>query len=222
MNKKISKSWLFFREVMNDKRLGRADLFCGLRDLWESNFIYQEAKSILELGYSRASHERTYLKNWKILKTNFFLGDGVDFFIDANKPFPLEDKFVDGVVFFQVFYLVDDYLNCLSECMRVSKKFVVFNVPLLASLAPHPHDFNRFTPDRIRSVMSKLQEQHNFSFEIIPLGGSFSSVVSIIDPYLRWRILRVPIYLIAKLLDKLDKLAKRQSPYQYLVSIRLT
>ncbi len=145
----------------------------------------------------------------------------MDYIVDINKKFPFNSEFFDGVSFFNVFYLADDYANCLAESLRVSRKFVIFNSPLISGIAKHQTDLNRFTENKLKYLLEKLKnEQILKEYKIVPLGGSFSSAVNLIDVYLRYRIIKIPFYLMAILLDKLDKMIKRNCPMQYLVLIK--
>jgi hypothetical protein len=138
-----------------------------------------------------------------------------------KKPFPFKNSEFDGCVFFNVLYLIDNHMNCLKESLRVSKRFIMFNIPLISGIARHPKDFNRFTEDRLIEIINSLKKDFKIEeFKVIPIGGSFSSAVSLTDSYLRFRIIRIPIYLFAILFDKLDKIIKRNCPMQYLVLIK--
>lgn len=211
----------FLKEIIKGKNIGRALLFTSLKDLFGRELWLGGDFSVLELGHISASHQRAYPENWKIKISDYRPSDNLDYIVDINKKFPFKSEFFDGVSFFNVFYLADDYINCLTESLRVSRRFVIFNSPLISGIAKHPTDLNRFTEDKLKDLLEKLKnEQILKEYKIIPLGGSFSSAVNLIDVYLRYRIIKIPFYLAAILLDKLDKMIKRNCPMQYLVLIK--
>ncbi|GEM_PF-5653119 len=213
----------FIKEVLRGKTLFRVILFVGLKELFnQENWLNQSFK-ILELGSEPASHQRAFPSAWQLTTTNVKTGDKVDFLLDAEQKFSLTEASYDGVAIFNVLYLLNNYRQCLNEALRVADKFVIFNIPLVAALAPQPHDFNRFTPDRIKEILEDLKQTWPLmNYQIVPLGGSFTSAVNGLDVYLKFRIIRLPVYLLARALDGLDKMIKRQCPLQYLVLIRKT
>lgn len=211
----------FLKEIFKGKNIGRALLFASLKDLFGrepwlgGNFL------VLELGHIKASHQRSYPLSWKIKISDYRPSDNLDYVVDVNKKFPFAPGFFDGVALFNVFYLADDYVNCLTESLRVAREFVIFNSPLISGIAKHPTDLNRFTEDKLNRLLEKLRsEQALKEYKIIPIGGSFSSAINLIDVYLRYRIIKIPFYLAAILLDRLDKMVKINCPMQYLVLIK--
>jgi len=211
----------FLKEIVKGKNIGRALLFASLKDLFRQELWLNGNFSVLELGHIRASHQRAYPTSWKIKTSDYRPDDDLDYVVDVNKKFPFEPDFFDGVSLFNVFYLADDYVNCLVESLRISREFVIFNSPLISGIAKHPIDLNRFTEDKLKHLLEKLKNEQSLNeYKIILIGGSFSSAINLIDVYLRYRIIKVPFYLMAILLDKLDKMIKRNCPMQYLVLIK--
>lgn len=213
----------FLSEILKGKSIGRALLFCELKNLFQKEKWLNNKYSVLEMGSESASHQRTFPKEWIIKKSNYVQIPDLylDYIFSVEEKFSIPDKKFDGIVFFNLLYLVDNYMNCLSESLRISAKFILFNIPLISGVAKHPTDFNRFTEDRLISIFKELKKKRKIlEFKIIKFGGSFSSAVNLIDCYLKFRIIKIPIYLIVLLLDKLDKLIKRDCPMQYLVLIK--
>ncbi len=211
----------FLEEILRGKAIGRAMLFIALKKFFEENPWLNNEFLVLELGSEPASHQRALPREWKIRGSNYQLMPGLDLIIDAEKRFPVSNNDFDGVIFFNVLPVIDDYMNCLKESLRVARKFILFNIPLISGTARHPKDFSRFPQDRLLAILDNLKKDFLISeYQIIPIGGSFSSAIHLIDPYLKFRIIRVPIYLLAILLDKLDMVIKRSCPLQYLVLIR--
>jgi len=209
MNKKH-----FFKEIIRGKTMARASLSASLKDVFEKEDQLNKNLEILELGSEPASHQRVLPKKWKIIKSNINDAGNPDHVFDANEKFPFEPESFDGVIFFNTLYAIENQENCLKESLRISRKTVVFNAPLISGLAPHPYDFHRYTRQGLEKMLETMKLK---SYKIIPVGGSFSSGVSLVDNYLRYRIIRVPLYLLAIFLDKIDKMTKRECPLQYIV-----
>lgn len=208
----------FLKEILRGKTIGRAMLFATLKELFEKEKWLNDGFKVLELGSEPASHQRAFPKFWQLKKSNYQPMEGIELIVNAEETFPFKDGEFDGTVFFNVLSVINNYLVCLEESLRVAKKFVMFNIPLISGIARHPGDFNRFPEDRLIEILENLGGIKNS--KIISIGGSFSSAVGLIDAYLKFRIIRIPIYLIAFLLDRLDKFINRQCPTQYLVLIR--
>jgi len=211
----------FLKEILKGKNIGRAMLFDFLKKIFESEDWLNGKYTVLELGSAPASYHRALPSSWNLKRSNINSEGNLDYFVDAEKHFLFDDNYFDGVVFFNLIYLVDDYSNCLTESLRVSKRFIMFNAPLVSGIAPHPHDFNRFSKDRLIGILENLKIVFKpIDYQIIPIGGSFSSAVALFDIYLRFRLVKIPIYILAVALDRLDKFIKRDCPSQYLVLIK--
>jgi hypothetical protein len=211
----------FFKEIIRGKTIGRALLFASLKELFATDSWLNDNYLVLEIGSESASHQRALPKKWNLKKSNYIKMPDSDYVVNAEDKFPFSDKEFDGVVIFNVLSVLNNYYQALIESLRVSKKFVIFNIPLISGIARHPKDFNRFTEDRLFDLLNGLRKEIKLNdFKIIPIGGSFSSAVSLIDTFLKFRIIRIPLYLLAILFDRLDHVIKRQCPMQYLVLIR--
>lgn len=201
--------------------MGRAMLFSALVGLFNEEKQFKTNLNILEIGAEPASYHRALPGSWKIKSSNYKFIKKTDLIIDAEKKFPLNDNEFDGAIVFNVLYILKNYYNCLNECLRVSRSFVLFNVPLICGLVPQPTDYNRYTKEKLISLINKLkQDQPIKDYRIIPIGGSFSAAVGLIDGYLRFRIIKIPAYLLARCLDRLDRIFKRDCPSMYLVLIK--
>lgn len=210
----------FFEEIIRGKSIGRAMVFERLKLLFrEENWLNNQFR-VLELGSEPASHQRALPEKWRIESSNYKSANGINYLVDIEKKFPFFDKEFDGTIFFNVLYLADDYENCLREALRISDKFLLFNVPLISGLAPHPVDLNRFTEGGMIKILEKFRQQFGFDYSIMSIGGTFSSAVSLIDPYLKFRIIKAPVYVLALWADRLDKMFGHQCPTQYLVFIK--
>lgn len=208
-------------EIIRGKSLARALVNISFADaIQERPWLLGDMK-ILEIGAEAASHQKFCPKTWKIQASNYKQITDKDLVINAEDKFPVPDNAYNGVICLNTLYVINDYANCFSESLRVADRFALFHVPLIQAIVPHPHDFTRLTEDRLVSLSSVLSKDHRIDdFEIIPVGGSFSSAVSLIDPFLKYRILRLPVSLVALLLDNLDKVVKRKCPLLYMVLIK--
>ncbi len=210
----------FLRESFRGKTIGRILLFSALLDLFSRDRFLQEAYTVLELGSAIASHQRAFPSSWRMTYSNYVHVTPPALCIDVTRPFSLPSGAYGGVVAFNLLYAIDDYMHCLSESLRVAKYFVLFNIPVVSGLAPHPNDFNRFTIDRLRTICSHFSSSLGIQYEIIPFGGSWSSAVSCIDVYLRFRIVKIPFYALAFFLDRCDAWISRDCPLQYVVLMK--
>jgi len=216
-----SKFGIVVKEMNMGKTLARALLSASLNRLFSEDAELSKSAKILEIGGQPASHQRYMPPAWQLTLSNYKMLAGVDLIIDAEKEFPSDIGEFDGVVCFNALYIIKDYFNCFSESLKLAKKFVIFNIPLIQALVPEPNDFTRLTEDRINDLIEELMKSHKIAgARIIPVGGSFSAAVSLIDPYLKFRVLRLPFYLSAVALDKLDSKIGRRSPIMYLVVIK--
>lgn len=212
------KDRLIRRYIWDGRSIFRASLVGELQALIERHRWLEGASTVLELGYERASHEDAYPPSWKLLHCNYRSMHDIDCVFDADRRFPFIDQAVDGTVLFNTLAMIEDFMNTLRESLRVSKRFVIFNVPLISALTPHPGDFNRFTASRIDRIIDGLAADFAVrSRDVTPIGGSFSSALVAVAPYLKWWAVRVPVNLLALVLDRLDRRIGRQCPMQYLV-----
>lgn len=216
-----SKYSIVIAEMAKGKTLARALLSAALNQLLHEDVELSQPASILEIGGESASHQRYLPQTWHLTLSNYKNLPGVDLIVDAENKFSLADNSFDGALCFNALYVIDDYFNCFSEALRVSNDFIIFNVPLIQALVPEPHDYTRLTEDRLKSLIADLKINHKiFETKIIPVGGTFSAAISLIDPYLKFWLLRLPAYLLAALLDGLDKKINRRCPIMYLVMIK--
>lgn len=209
------------KEVLRGKSLARSLVNVSFaRIIQEKSWLSKRAR-VLELGAESASHQKFFPKGWQLYPSNYKKKFESDLVINAENKFPLAYNEFNGVICLNTVYVIKDYVNCFSESLRVAENFILFHVPLIQAIIPHPFDFTRLTEDRLISLVEELKTKFKIEeFEIIPVGGSFSSAVSLIDPYLMFRIIRLPVYLMAILLDNLDKIIKRKCPMMYLILIK--
>ncbi len=132
----------------------------------------------------------------------------------------MADGAFDGVAFFNVIQALREYERCLAESIRVARRFVLLNSIHVSNIARHPRDYNRLTEDRLAATLDEIGRAVPIEYRILPLGGAFTSAVSLIDPYLRFRLFRFVANCTAAVLDRLDRLARWEAPLQYLVWVK--
>lgn len=204
-------------EVLRGKNLSRILLMGALKHLFKINPVLQESHSVLEIGYAPSSHHRVYPAAWKVEGANYVAGSGVTHVFDANQAFPISDGAFDGVVFMNVLPVIRNDDTLISEAVRCARKFVLFNVPLISGIARHPADYHRYTQDRLEAL---LEEQQVLSrSHVFRVGASFTSAWSLIDPLLKWRLIRLLAYPAAILLDAADRTRDRECPMHYMCLI---
>ena len=212
---------IIIKEILNGKSLARSLVNAFFAEIIKEKTWLSKDMRVLELGAESASHQKFFPKEWRLYSSNYKKISESDMIIDAENKFPLADNEFNGVVCLNTVYAIKNYNNCFSESLRVAENFILFHAPLIQAIIPHPLDFTRLTEDGIKSLIGELKAKFKVEeFEIMPVGGSFSSAVSLIDPYLKFRILRLPVYLTAIFLDRLDKIIKRKCPMMYLILIK--
>lgn len=209
----------FFKEIWMGKSVSRALQFSFLSTFFKSS-EFDRAIEVLELGSQPSSHMRTYPKSWTVRSSNISSIKGIelDYILDANQSLPFEGKTFDGVIAMGVFYTLEDPMFTITECLRVSKYFLLFSVPHISAIARDPLDLHRYTEDGIRSIIKKIS--NSTSCNIVPIGGTFTSALSLVEPFLRFRVIKVFLGSMAFFLDKLDKITGRSVPIFYLVLIK--
>jgi len=208
----------FFKEIWKGKTIARALFFLALEDLFKRENDLAGNFKILEIGAEPASHHRALPSGWKIVGSNFKPLPGVNVIIDAEKKFPIADNEFDGVICFNTLYVIKNYENCVNEMLRAAKKFVIFNVPLISANIDHPSDYTRLTEPRLEDMLGELKANGKIrEYELLLVGGSFTAAASLVDLYLKFRPIRMFVGLWAVVLDRLDKMIKRQCPIMYLV-----
>lgn len=215
-------TWRYaYTEILHGKTVNRVLLHAGLRELFEIHPELSGEKKILELGNRPASHQRAYPKEWNLETSDIESHPDAEHVIDVDKRFPISDGAYEGVVYFNVVPMIVEIDNCFRESLRVARSFVIFNSPLISGMARDPLDMNRFTRDRLEYILERYCKEGLLTeYNIIGLGGSFSSALTAVTIYVRWKIFLIPFNTLALVLDRLDRLTARECPGQYLVLIK--
>ncbi len=117
----------------------------------------------------------------------------------GNVPFP--DGSFKTAFLMNCLYAFPDPLYAMREASRLlargGRLFATF--PLVFPYTPEPHDFRRFTEERVRQLCLET------SFRIIrfiPFGGRWSSATYLVGPFFRpYALFGVPLGLAARFLD---------------------
>jgi SAM-dependent methyltransferase len=122
--------------------------------------------------------------------------------LDLEKPFDIESAAFDFVLMFNVMEHIYNYKNLLDETVRILKpggKLHGF-VPFMWHYHPDPNDYFRFSEQALKNIISRdgLSE-----VKVIPICyGPFKVAATVIGSVLKFKALKIFIYLIAIYLDK--------------------
>lgn len=149
----------------------------------------------------------SYQKYWdlkceKLIKAEYNSEFQPDLVIDLNRPILLEDNFADNIFLFGALYILKDPGVVLREVFRVLKPGGSFflSTPFVANEMPEPHDYFRFTSEKLRDM---LKESNFREIEIIPIGERFCAAAHILHPFFLFNFVRLFVFSLALFLDKL-------------------
>ena len=190
------------------KEIYRATL---LRTLFnEAIKSYEISGSVLDIG-SKSIKSSYYKKiqikeNTNITFTDLNEGEGV-VKLNVEEDFPFEDNTFDCVISFHLFEHVFNYQNSAKEIQRILKpggKFIIA-VPFMHKFHADPDDFFRFTDSAIKRIWSSSGLQCE-SMEYVSEGFfsyAFTTMASFIKPNFLKGIIRVVLYLLGTILDRI-------------------
>ncbi len=188
----------FIREVYGGKTIGR--ILFNDQVFLNCNKISGE---IVDLASGEKPSYYNFLpKDIKIKRSDYIKKSGVENYIDLNEILPFPDNTFDVVLMFNAIYILNDPTKTLSEIKRVLKpggKFFLSS-PVSNIETPEPVDFRRYTLEGLESEFKKV----GFNEVIIKrYGDRFSSVANLIHPFVFLKTLRLVIYSLALIFDKL-------------------
>lgn len=160
--------------------------------------------NVLDLGAGANPSYYRYLdcNDCVFTKTDYVAKQGVDAVVDFTEPFPFSNESFDTVCIFHALYIAPDPANVLQEVCRVLKRegILVIAMPFVANEMPEPHDYHRYTAEGLDLLLK------NSGFSPIireRIGERFSAAAYIISPFLYIWPLKLPVYAIALLFDRL-------------------
>ena len=127
---------------------------------------------VADLGGDKNSEYRKLFKgDFKIFDVNFNPAAKPDLLHDLEvTPLPLQSSSFDGVLLINVVEHIYHYQALLSEAVRllVSGGKLVIAIPFMFPVHPSPRDFNRFTDDALKTMLTDFELKN---IKITPLGG---------------------------------------------------
>jgi len=142
---------------------------------------------VLDLACGRSMYSKLLNGDFVHIRADLKTKYNVDIEIDFNKKFPCKDNEYDYVLLLNAIYISLEPKLVLDECKRVLKHngtmYVTF--PCIFNENPEPKDYHRFTKEYIKSLTSEFNR-----VEIIPIGNRIESALYILDPILRFRVLK--------------------------------
>lgn len=212
-------------------------LFVSKKSIWRSHtdkFLEKlidrlDFHDCIDLGGDRSSHYANILakKNINYTCLNLSTNHPDDLQGDLEKPLNIADSSYDLVLSINVMEHIYDYKNLISESWRILKGngTLIYVVPFLIRVHPHPNDYFRFTYQSIHRLFKDLPNS-NLNISIIGSGAftaSYSLVrnilikLPIIEPLIRY----VAIYLdMAIYYLGIKTLGKDNFPLGYIIEIK--
>lgn len=211
----IAKAFDLIRETWRGKSIGRI----------LSNWAIGERCKNLEgalvdlASGDQASYERYWnMKRGHLTRVDIDSAKRPDVVVDINKSLPFADASADHVFLFSALYIVQDPPKLFAEVRRILKhggKFWIMS-PFLFPEAKEPSDLRRYTSEGLTALFADA----GFREVVIePFGERCTVAASLISPLIPFRIVRIPLFALALLLDRCVPSALRQShpaPFGYL------
>jgi SAM-dependent methyltransferase len=154
-------------------------------------------------------------KNINLVKTDCFENRNINFCLDLNKEFPLKENSFDNILFFNAIYILKEPEKTFFEMKKILKSGgkIYLSSPFIFNESPEPDDYRRFTKQGLERLFKKV----GFSeIRIIPYGGRITSSVYILEPFLKFRIIKILVYPLAIFFDRLIlRFTKNNIPLGY-------
>lgn len=190
-------------------RIGKTPSRCFLNETIENIDVEYP---VLDLGgghnfsYHRfldTDHERT-------VSVNLPRASNIDVAADAETAFPFKDESFQTAFCFNLLEHLYDYETTISEMYRVlepgGKAFV--GVPFLHRIHGDPHDYNRFTEQRLRRDFDTFSEVTVEALDTGPIGAAVWMAFPVFRlnwvKYVAWRVSGVVDSLINSINDTLE------------------
>ena len=123
----------------------------------------------------------------------------VDVHGNLEHPFPFRENICRTVFMFNLLEHIYNYKQLVDEAHRILQTGgkIIIGVPFLQRVHSDPHDYNRFTKEKLDRLFSSFS---NVRFEALD-NGPFSATVSIVFPLLITNWIKWSFWKIAKILD---------------------
>ena len=185
-----------FNFILRGKTLGRA-LF--------SEEVRKHAQGlsgrVVDLGSGGSPSYRNVLPSEiDYIATDYRLEPERGLSVDLNQPLPFPDSSERTLFCFNALYIIEDPEALMREVHRVLMRGGTFllSSPLLWSEIPEPHDYNRYTAEGLERILRKA----GFTDIVISrYGERFSVCANLLHPFMLFRIVRIPVFLLALMLD---------------------
>ncbi len=186
---------MFIKQILAGKTLGRA-LF--------NEQVAQHTRGLsgraLDLGGGRGSYLALVPAELEVLSTDLEASGAAN--IDFNKPLPFPDQSFDHVFLFNALYIAENPAALMQEIKRVLKLggSALVASPFMQNEMHEPHDYRRFTSEGLGELFAGA----GFSrFGLIPYGERFSVAANLLHPFWLTGIVRLPVYALARLFDRM-------------------
>ncbi|MFA6227915.1 MAG: methyltransferase domain-containing protein [Patescibacteria group bacterium] len=194
----MHKAFDFVREVLRGKTIYRI-LFN-----WEvQKHCRNLSGEVLDLASGGlASYYRYLPKNTKLIRTDYRPGKDIDLVVDLNRPLPLPDNQYQNILLFNAINILvntTDVFKEINRILTVGGKLFLSSL-FIANEMPEPHDFNRLTYE---GIMKQLTAAGFSRVEIYRIGERATAATHIMAPFYPFSFIRLFIYPMAILLDRL-------------------
>ena len=148
-----------------------------LDNFFESQIEHMNG-DILDIGGKKSNKRGLFrpplskVRSWRYV--NIDASSNPDYLCNAEK-IPLPNSSIDGFILSEVLEHVENPEEIIKEALRVLKHGGIgwITMPFLFPIHADPHDFQRWTEEKIRRVFNKYGVN---SIEITPVGGIISVV----------------------------------------------
>lgn len=159
----------------------------------------------LDLASGQSASYEQYLSftdSAKLIKSDYNKDKDPDMVVDFDKPLPLDDSFIDNILFFNAIYIVQYPEILLKEIYRVLKPggWLFIASPFILNEAREPNDFRRLTSQGLESLLTDSQFK---DLKIIPYGNRFSASAYLLNSFWLLSFIRLFVYVLALGFDKL-------------------
>lgn len=186
----------FFKQIFNRKTIYRI-LFN-----WQVKENCRNLTGeVLDLASGKNPSYYQYLpKQLRIKKADYY--QPAEQAVDFNQTLPFNDNSFDQIFFFNSLYIVKNHQVFFKEINRLLKPTgqLFLATPFIANEMPEPNDYSRLTYE---GLVRELQRAGFNNFKIIRFGERFSSAAHLLHDFWFLNVIRLIIYSLALLFDRL-------------------